>query len=228
MKGKLIVIEGTDYSGKQTQTELLVERLERENYKVIFMDFPSYDTPTGKIVGGPYLGKSTISESWFNEGAINVDPKVACLYYAADRRYNLNKINQALKECDIVFLDRYTTSNMGHQGGKLRNKEERLKMYEWINKLEYELLELPVPNLTFLLYMPYENALELKKLRSRNETPDNHESSEEHLKNAELAYLELKDIYRWDVINCVKNNKIREIIDINDELYKIIKKEISE
>ena len=222
MRGKLIVIEGTDSSGKQTQTEKLVKRLEKENLKVVYFDFPSYGTATGKIVGGPYLGKTNISESWFEEGAINVDPKVASLYYAADRRYCLPKIKKALEECDVVFLDRYTTSNMGHQGGKIQNAEERMKMYEWIYKLEYNLLELPIPDLNFLIYMPYEKASELKKLRSKGETLDHHEASEEHLRSAETAYLELAQIYNWTVINCVKDDEIRSIDDIHEEIYSIV------
>lgn len=88
MKGKIIVIEGTDCSGKETQTSLLVQRLSKEGKKIERVSFPSYDTPTGKIVGGAYLGKSYIGEGYFPEGAANVDPKVASLYYAADRRYN--------------------------------------------------------------------------------------------------------------------------------------------
>ena len=80
MKGKLIVIEGTDCSGKQTQTELLEARLKSLNYQCIRIDFPRYDTPTGKIVGGPYLGKEEICTSYFEDGSANVDPYISCLY----------------------------------------------------------------------------------------------------------------------------------------------------
>ena len=77
---KLIVIEGTDCSGKETQSRLLVERLNNMGYKAIRMTFPNYDSPTGKIVGGPYLGKPEISPCWFPEGAVNLDSEVASLY----------------------------------------------------------------------------------------------------------------------------------------------------
>ena len=90
--GKFIVIEGTDCSGKETQSKLLVEKLEKMGKKAIRLTFPNYDSPTGKIVGGPYLGKKEICECWFKEGAVNLDPKVASLYYAADRKYNENSI----------------------------------------------------------------------------------------------------------------------------------------
>ena len=85
---KIIVIEGTDCSGKETQSKLLLKRLNEENISTEYITFPNYESPTGKIVGGPYLGKESISNGYFEEGAANVDPKVASLYYAADRLYN--------------------------------------------------------------------------------------------------------------------------------------------
>ena len=91
MRGKLIVVEGTDCSGKETQTNLLLTNLHTDNIKVEKFSFPNYQSPTGKIIGGPYLGKSYICEGWFPEGAPQVDPKVAALYYAADRKYNIYK-----------------------------------------------------------------------------------------------------------------------------------------
>ena len=103
MRGKLIVIEGTDCSGKETQTNKLMERLKRDGHKVFKFSFPSYDSPTGRIIGGPYLGKDYICESWFEEGAINVNPKVASLYYAADRLYNMPKIIEKYEQGYIVF-----------------------------------------------------------------------------------------------------------------------------
>ena len=93
MRGKLIVVEGTDCSGKETQTKKLVEKLTNDGRTVKRYSFPFYESPTGKIIGGPYLGKSYISDGWFPEGATNVDYKVASLYYAADRLYNINTIN---------------------------------------------------------------------------------------------------------------------------------------
>ena len=94
MSGKIIVIEGTDCSGKETQAKLLEKRLNDLGKKSINFSFPMYDTPTGKIVGGSYLGKKEIGDSLFKEGAINVDPYVGCLYYAADRKYNMKKIEE--------------------------------------------------------------------------------------------------------------------------------------
>ena len=86
-----IIIEGTDGSGKETQAKLLIDKLNKENIKAVYETFPMYDTPTGRIVGGAYLGKPEMSEGFFPEGAPNVDPRVSCLYYAADRKYNIGK-----------------------------------------------------------------------------------------------------------------------------------------
>ena len=132
MRGKLIVIEGTDCSGKETQTNKLMEKLNNDGIKIVKYCYPNYDSPTGKIVGGPYLGKKYICDGWFSEGATNVDPKVASLYYAADRRYDLVNIKEKLDNGYNVILDRYVYSNMGHQGGKILDKNERFKMYEWL------------------------------------------------------------------------------------------------
>ena len=221
MKGKIIVVEGTDCSGKETQSKLLEERLNSIGKKCVRFDFPNYTSPTGKIVGGAYLGKSEICESYFKEGATNLDPHIACLYYAADRKYNIKEIEKYLNLGYICILDRYTTSNMAHQGGKIRNKEDRFYMYQWIDKLEYWLLGLPKPDKTIFLHVPLENTLELRKNRK---SIDEHEKSPEYLKRAEESYLELSELYNWDKIECIRNNKLRSVEDINNEIMKIIEK----
>ena len=111
---------------------------------------------------------------------------------------------------------------MAHRGGLIKDKEERLKIYEKIELKEYVINELPRPNKTILLYLPYEYACELKK--KREELPDEVESNVEYLKNSEKAYLELAKLYNYDIVNCVKNNQIRTIEDINDEVYRKIRK----
>ncbi|MGN1352535.1 MAG: dTMP kinase [Bacilli bacterium] len=218
--GKFIVIEGTDCSGKETQSKLLVEKLNNMGHKAIRLTFPNYDTPTGKIVGGPYLGKKEICECWFPEGAVNLDPKVASLYYAADRKYNEKEINKYLEEDYFVICDRYVSSNMAHQGSKIKNDEERFHMYEWIDKLEFWLLGLPKPDKTIFLHVPYTYAAKLKKNRL---SLDEHEMCEEHLKNSEVAYIELSELYNWKHINCIKDDAIRSVEDINTEIIECLK-----
>lgn len=229
MKGKLIVVEGTDCSGKETQTKLLVEKLNEENIKAKRISFPMYDTPTGKIIGACLLGKPEMcnellkeNHSFFSEKGGNVDALAASALYASDRRYNLPIIKKYLDNGYILLVDRYVTSNMAHRGGMIDTKEERMKFYKKMELLEYEILELPKPDLTLLLYLPYEYSCELK--RNRKELPDEAESDSNYLKRGENAYLELADIYNYDIINCVRDNKIRTIEDINEEVYKKVKK----
>lgn len=229
MRGKIIVIEGTDCSGKAKQSELIVKRLNKEGIKAKLLSFPMYDTPTGKIIGACLLGKPAMCKellkdehSFFPEGGGNIDALTACDLYAADRRYNLPKILKYLEDGYILIIDRYVPSNMAHRGGLIKNKKERLKMYEKIELKEYVINELPRPDKIVLLYMPYDYACELKK--KREELPDDVENDKEYLKNSEKAYLELSKLYNYDVINCVSNNQIRTIEDINDEVYRNVKK----
>ena len=219
MKGKIIVIEGTDCSGKETQTSLLVQRLKKSGRKIELMCFPNYDSPTGKIIGGSYLGRSYIGDSVFPEGADKVDPKVAALYYAADRRYNRQKILDLLNDGVDVILDRYVESNMGHQGAKIFDKDERLKLYDNLATLEYEFLELPKPDLTIFLYMPYKRIAELKKGRE--------DVNLIYIRNAEQAYLELVDLHGYKKIDCVdKKDKLRDMLEIHEDIYNLVKKEL--
>ena len=222
MKGKIIVVEGTDCSGKETQTSLLVRRLRNEGRKIECLSFPNYDSPTGKIVGGPYLGKPYIGEGIFPEGAANVDPKVAALYYAADRRYNRDKILELLDQGIDVILDRYVESNMGYQGAKLFDKEERLKLYESLANLEYGFLELPKPDLTIFLYVPYKKVAEL--MAGKRESLNQPGASVIHMRNAEHAYLELAELHNYVKVDCLdKKGKLRDIEDINEEIYQVVK-----
>lgn len=217
-KGKIICIEGTDCSGKQTQQALLAKYLEEKGEKVFTFSYPAYDSPTGKIIGGPYLGKDYICEGWFPEGAPSVDPKVACLYYAADRRYHNPEIIEKLNEGYTVLLDRYTYSNMGHQASKMKTKEDRKKLYDFISDLEFGLLEMPKADSVILLYMPPEMS---KKLREdRQEKLDELERDENHLHNAAAAYLEMAELYNFKVIECIKDGEVRSIEDIHAEVVK--------
>ncbi len=219
---KIIVIEGTDCSGKETQSKMLLERLNKEGLSSIYMTFPAYQTPTGKIVGGSYLGKESIGPCLFPEGAVNVDAKVASLYYAADRLYNKPVIEENLLNNNLI-IDRYVESNMAHQGSKIMDKEKRYEMYNFLSSLEYDLLKLPKPDITIFLYMPYEQACILKKNRTEL---DQHELNPEHLKHAEECYLELSKLHNYVKIDCVKDGVIRTKEDINNEIYEIVKKEI--
>lgn len=219
MKGKLIVIEGTDCSGKETQASLLVKKLQAMGKRAIKVGFPMYNSPTGRIIGGPLQGTASIGESWFPEGPTMVDPKVSCLFYAVDRKYNFPKIEKYLKEGYYVVLDRYVSSNMAHQGSKIKNKDERFYFYRWIDKLEYWLLELPKADITFYLHVPYQFTKELMQKRTE---VDCCEKDDNYLIQSEETYIELSELYHWNVINCIQENKIRSIEEISIEILKIL------
>ena len=212
---KIIVIEGTDCSGKETQSKLIEEKLKKEGKKVLRISFPAYDSPTGKIIEGPYLGKSM--NTYFDEGPTQVDPKVISMYYAADRLYNLKDIDENL---DYIIFDRYVESNMAHQGSKIDNIEERKELYNFINELEYKLLKLPKPDITIFLHVPYEY---VKKLKENRKQLDEHEKDDKFSKKSIDTYLELTNLYNWNKIECIKDNNLRSIEDINEEIMNIIK-----
>jgi len=200
--GKLIVIEGTECSGKETQSKMLAKVLKEKGYPVVHFAFPMYDTPTGKIIGGPFQGMSSICESWFPEGATKVDPKISCLFYATDRKYNFPRIQKYLEDGYYVILDRYVSSNMAHQGSKIIDKDERFYFYHWIDKLEYWLLELPKADITFYLHVPYRFTKELMKQRVDR---DDVEKDDNYLIRSEETYIELSELYHWNIIHCVKD-----------------------
>ena len=212
---KIIVIEGTDCSGKETQSKLIEEKLKKEGKKVLRISFPAYDSPTGKIIEGPYLGKSM--NTYFDEGPTQVDPKVISMYYAADRLYNLKDIDENL---DYIIFDRYVESNMAHQGSKIDNIKERKELYNFINELEYKLLKLPKPDITIFLHVPYEY---VKKLKENRKQLDEHEKDDKFSKKSIDTYLELTNLYNWNKIECIKDNNLRSIEDINEEIMNIIK-----
>ncbi len=223
-KGILLVIEGTDCSGKQTQCKLLIRRLNQEGYKSDMISFPTYGTPAGDIVGDCCLGRNNRinTGSWFKNFS-QTDPYIASLYYAANRRENLQLINQKLKNLDLLAFDRYVQSNMGHQCGKLRNPIERAKLRDNIERLEYEILEMPIPDYIIFLYMPF--AVTSKLLDKSKEIPDSHESDKHHLINSEEAYLELSNFYKWNRIDCSFNGENpRSPEDIHEDVYAYVKK----
>ena len=108
---------------------------------------------------------------------------------------------------------------MAHQGCKILDKDERFNTFQWIDRLEYWLLELPKADLTIFLHVPFEVSKDLSKNRTNL---DEHEKDDEYLKNAEKTYIELSELYNWTKINCVKNNDLRTIEDINNDIIKVV------
>ena len=223
-KGKLIVIEGPDCSGKETQAKLLMEKLKKDNIKIEERSFPMYHTPTGRIIGADLLGKPEMGECIFEEGTTNIPPKVAALYYAADRLYNIETIKNMLDNGINVILDRYVESNMGHQAAKIKDKDKKIEMMNWLEELEYNLLELPKPDIVLFLYMPYQYTIKLRN--NRKEAADGAEKDVEHLKNAEATYSLMAEKYNYNIIHCVKDEKIRTIEEINEDVYNLVKQKL--
>ena len=215
--GKIIVIEGVNDSGKETQSKLLAKTLKEEGYKVVEFSFPMYKSPTGKIFKNCVLGKD--GNGYFEEGYENLDPYVVCLYTAADRKYHKEKTERYLKNDYIVILNRYTSSNMAHQGSRYSDSEERFYMYQWIDKLEYWLLKLPKPDCTILLKVPAKYLNQLSEKQVAFNFQEDIFDQDSVLK----AYIELSELYNWDSIDCVSNNKMKSVEEIHEEIMKIVR-----
>ncbi len=239
MKGKLIVIEGGDGSGKATQTKKVFERLKNSGITVETMSFPSYGLPSASIVE-LYLNGEFGS-------ADEVNPYAASVPYAVNRWFFAKKIRQDLDAGKTYILDRYTSSNAGHQGGKIQDTKEREKYLEWLFDFEYAKLGIPTPDIIIFLHVPALIGQQLvgrkgKDLRTYikdGKTKDIHEADILHLQHAEESYLQsAKTQQGWIIIECVKDGvtkeqlsditipieaKLRSIEDIHEEVYQKIK-----
>jgi thymidylate synthase ThyX/thymidylate kinase len=221
--GRLLVFEGTDCSGKSTQINLLIEKLNSEGRSCQTLDFPNYSTPTGKIVRRYLDGE-------FGE-ANSIPAKVASVFYAEDRFVSKPIIEESLKGVDFTILDRYVESNMGHQGGKIRDAKKREEFFEWNRNLEYDNFGLPKPDAVIFLYMPPAVSAELMKTRTRksefhpaaDSIGDGHESNPEHMKNAAESYLHLARLYGWMKIDCAPDGTIKSLKtpeQIHEEIWE--------
>jgi thymidylate kinase len=222
--GKLFVIDGTDGSGKQTQLNKLQERLSKDGIEYKTVSFPNYDSPSSSLVKMYLSGE-------FGKNAKDVSPYIASTFFAADRYATFQTgYKDYYKQGGIILADRYTTANMVHQAGKIKDKIERKKFIDWLFDFEFNLYGLPIPTEVFFLNMPTEKAVELMKNRENKYTheskKDIHESDENHLKDAYNAACEVSRDYNWYEIPCVKNDKVRTIEDIHEEIYNEIKKHI--
>ena len=223
--GKLFVIDGTDGSGKQTQSSLLKERLKKEGIDFRAVSFPNYDSPSSALVK-MYL------EGEFGENAQEISPYIASTFYAADRYATFKtEFEEYYNNGGIIIADRYTTSNMIHQAGKIKDDKEREKFLNWLWDFEFNLYGLPIPTEVIFLNMPLDYSKKLMENRENKITheaqKDIHESSKEHLQSAYNEACKLAKKYNWYEIKCVKEDKIRTVEDINDEIYNVITDKIN-
>ena len=222
--GKLFVIDGTDGSGKQTQFQKLQERLDKEGIEYKTVSFPNYDSPSSSLVKMYLSGE-------FGENAKDVSPYIASTFYAADRYATYKKdLEEYYNNGGLILADRYTTANMVHQAGKISDEKEREKFLTWLWDFEFNLYGLPVPTEAFFLNMPPEYAFKLMENRKNKFThedkKDIHERDKNHIIDSYNAACSLVDKYNWYEVKCVKENKLRTIEDIHEEIYNEIKKHI--
>lgn len=224
-RGKFIVIDGTDGSGKATQTELLVRRLQKSGYKVKTIDFPQYENNFfGKLVGRYLSGEFGNSSQ--------VSPYLASVLYAADRFESKNKIEKWISEGNIVIADRYASSNQIHQGGKISNPKKRKEFLAWLEEMEFKVLKIPKPKAIIYLEVPLKFSLNLLKNSSANGRKkylngkkDIHENDLDHLENAKKSAIKLvQGNNNWVKIDCVEKNKLLSKKEVSKIVWEAIKK----
>ncbi len=223
MNGLLIVLDGTDGSGKATQTKELLKRLRIEGWAVETMDFPQYDSFFGTLIGECLAGK--------HGDFAALDPKIASVLYAADRFIASKKIKAWLEQGRIVILDRYVSSNQIHQGGKIHNDEERKEFLLWLDKMEHKELGIPRPNLIIYLDVPIEVTLKLLKQKSadakksyKTDGKDVHEDDVDHLTAAKESGLKLiAETANWYRVQCYDaGHNMLPVIDIHNQIWDIL------
>jgi len=216
--GKIIVIEGLDGCGKQTQSEKLFNRLKEEGKNIMKLAYPRYDNPSSSLVKMYLSGE-------FGKNANDVSAYIASTFYAVDRYASYKQdYEEFYKNGGIVLLDRYVTANMVHQSSKIDNLEEKEKFLNWLADFEYGLFGIPKPDKIFFLNMPPHVSQKLIKERenkfSHDKQKDIHESDVNHLQHAYDNACYLINKYSWDNINCTNNDVLRTIDDIHEEIYK--------
>lgn len=226
LKGKIIVIEGTDGSGKQTQTKMLKERLEKEGHEVYTTSFPNYESNSSAAVK-MYLN------SEIAQNADEISSKAAASFYGIDRYITFKKEFEKIykEKKKIIIFDRYVASNIIHQGAKyIKNRAQDEKalacFIDWVYNFEHNDLGIPKADITIYLNVPVEMTTKLREKRLNKITgkqkQDIHETDKSHLVNASKTGLMAAKMLGWNIINCIKDDNIRTIKDIHDEIYRTI------
>lgn len=213
--GKLIVIEGTDGSGKSTQFRLLTDRLESEQVKFQKLVFPQYSEPSSALIR-MYLGGE------FGKSPSDVNAYAASAFYSVDRYASYRKVwGKWYEEGGLVVSDRYTTSNAVHQTSK-EPEDKREDFLNWLYDFEYDKLGLPRPDLVIYLDVPTD--FTEKMLRHREtEThtqADIHEQDMQYLATCRRMGRAAAEHYGWTVIRCVRDGAMRSMEDIHEEIYR--------
>jgi len=219
--GKLIVIEGTDGSGKKTQLELLLKYLSEKQIDHASFDFPQY----GKTFFGDFAGRFLNGE--FGHFS-RINPYIASFPYAADRWQSKDQIWQVISEGKLVICNRYTPSSI-YQAVKIK-LNQRKKFMNWVKTLEYEVFGIPRPSLVIFLYVPLVLAQTLiakknKRTYLNGKIKDQYEKDANYLKKVENMYLKtVKTNKSWVKIDCVENGVILSPDIIHKKIINVLKR----
>lgn len=216
--GLLVAIEGIDGTGKGTQARRLADALAAAGYRTRLISFPRYNETTfGRRIGEYLNGRY---------GALHeVHPLLVALLYAGDRFESRELLRESRDACDVVILDRYVASNVAHQGAK-RCGGERDELRSFIEKLEFELYELPRPDLVILLDLPAAQAQELVARKTprgyTDRTRDLQEENLQYLEEVRQLYLQESEDTAWRRVDVSRDGVLRSIADIGDEIYEVV------
>ena len=213
--GKLIVIEGTDGSGKSTQFRLLTQRLEQEGHQFRQLEFPQYSEPSSALIK-MYLGGE------FGSNPSDVNAYAASAFYAVDRYASYKKVwGDWYEQGGLVLSGRYTTSNAVHQTSK-EPEEKQGAFLSWLYEFEYEKLGLPCPDLVIYLDVPTDFTEKMMRTReaATHTSADIHEKDLNYLATCRRAGRAAAAHYNWTVIQCVREDAMRSIEDIHEEIYR--------
>ena len=219
MNGKLYVIEGVDGSGKATQTELLYQALLAEGKPVRKVSFPDYDSPSSSLIKMYLNGE-------FGTDPQSVNAFATSVFFAVDRFASFRKDwKEFYENSGIIIADRYVTSNLVHQAGKISDAAEKERYIQWLSDLEYNIFGLPKPDYVIFLDMPPAYSLKLRQQRNELKqglTADIHEADQTYLQNAYKNAIGIAKHQEWHTISCVADDKIRTIEDIHAEIVRTI------
>ncbi len=220
-RGRLIVIEGSDGSGKATQSRALVRRLRAQGVSAARIAFPGYRRGLFGRMAGEYIR---------GELGADPDPRLVSLLYAGDRWEAKPRIARWLAEGKAVVCDRYVDSNKAHQGARLRSPAARAKFLDWVDRLEYGLFGLPRPDFTIFLRVPQPVADRLIARKApraylRGMRRDIHESDPRHLREAERIYLRLassRPAREGALIECTEAGRLLSKSQVAERIWRAI------
>lgn len=216
--GKLIVLEGTDGSGKATQCAALMERLLREGTDCRRVEFPRYSERSSALIQ-MYLGGE------FGDKPSDVNAFAASTFYAVDRYASYKQDWGGYYEAGgLILADRYTTSNAVHQGSKLP-EEERRDYCSWLFDFEYRLMGLPEPDLVIYLDVPVDQTERNMHRREAetNTSADIHEKDTAYLRQCRMAAAAAAEQFGWRRIACTEGGAMRSIEAIHEDVYRAVK-----